>query len=266
MPGHVDDFTLVRWYYGDLPKKEMAVVAAHVSSCPHCKERADGMAFSLAREGDDEAGTLSGIRARYSALRDRTRSGRTQSSWLPLGVAVGVAGLAMVTGKIFYEGRHAEAVSVVEKRASMEELPCSAFVKRGARQISLEDGDTLLPGDRLRFIVYTTRPGYLTVFSTDRDGVVHAMYPDTEPTIDPAPFQITGPGSHELPRSAAVGPSSGEETVCLVFSPKQFDRRILHARLKPFLTKHELGEVARSVQDLSGAAKVYRFSKPLRTP
>lgn len=115
------------------------------------------------------------------------------------------------------------------------DLTLQVFAKRSSSTFRVTPGAALLPGDALRFVVTSSAPGYITIFSLDAHGVLTPFYPDTDPTRDPEPLRLTDRGRTTLPGSVVLDDTLGPEHLVLVFSLDLFSRRNVHTRAEQLL-------------------------------
>ncbi len=257
MPEHIDSFTLTRWRYGDLTAEESARADLHLATCAECRRRSEQISDIVHRQHGEEGARLSGIHTRYAAVRDRSRAGRAGGYRLPLGIAVAVAVLATVAGSVFLKPKPAPP-STGTARTTDGELSCTAFVKRGDEQLTLSESTRLRPGDRLRFVIYTDAPGYLTVFSVDRGDTPSPLYPASDPSSAPSPLRIDRKGSHALPGAVSVDDIPTGERIVLAFYPEAFDRRSVHRLMS---TTDSPEALRRMIRGMSGAVKVFSLRR-----
>lgn len=267
MADHVDGFTLIKWRYKDLSKKEMSAVEAHIAACPTCRARSDAVADAMiAKEADPQTG-LAGIHERYAAMRDQTRRARLRSFWLPLGVGAAVVGLSTVAGSVLDDEAPVEprllVTSTVETppQGAEGDLACTAFVKRSGVTAPISNGDLLNPSDRLGFFLYTESPGFVSVFATAENRPLVPLIPEKAPADQPLPMALDGAGRHRLPLSPPVASFAAEFRVTVFFSPHRFDRRILFERLQTSALIENIDALQQERDRLQGAFRHFRFRR-----
>jgi hypothetical protein len=254
----IERFTLIQRRFEYLPSKEASEVDAHIAGCAECQARLAALDETMEARGKDPESLLTGVREHYSSLRTRTRIGRRQSYWLPLGVATAVVILCTVAVKVLDDEEPMPKTSAMSGKPPTGELACNIFVKRNGEQLHLKNGDSVRPGDELLFVIYTGGPGYLVAISVNANGRIQNLVPATDSTI---PFQIEKTGTLTLPRSPPLDDLPGEETVAVFFSPKPMALKTLQGRLATLDTKTASDELQLEAKRISGSAKLFRFSK-----
>jgi hypothetical protein len=253
----IDRFTLIQRRFEYLSRKETAEVDAHVAGCAKCQARLAAIDETMEARGKNPESLLTSAREHYSSLSDRTRIGRRQSYWLPLGVATAVVILCTVAVNVLDDEEPVPKTSAISEKPPKGELACNLFVKRNGEQLQLKTGDSVRPGDELLFVVYTGGPGYLAAFSVNSNSRIQNLVPANRAT---APLRIERAGTRTLPRSPPLDDLPGQETVAVLFSERSIDLKTVRTRLS-LLTKISSDELQTEEKKISITAKLFRFSK-----
>lgn len=183
--------TLNSYFEGRCSRLERLWMEAHLSRCEHCLHTMAGFVRSekgAMQEGQDTA----------SARNARTVSRPTR--W-----AIGLAAPALVTAALlvfFLMPTLQLQVNVVGIRAHQV---------RDAREFSVQDGDTLYSGDRVRIDFETNRDAYLYIFADSSSGDFRQLFPSPD---GPSGGNLFAPGSHTLPERAwYLDSTAGTETL-----------------------------------------------------
>jgi hypothetical protein len=91
------------------------------------------------------------------------------------------------------------------------------FARQGAEVREVNDGDTLRPGDQIRFSPAVPRDGYLMIVSIEDGGRLNLFYPASGEHA-----MKVGAGGVPLPGAIVLDESKGPERIFLLFSPKPF--------------------------------------------
>ena len=208
-PSHLSTFTLSALALGSLSSDERTSADSHLAGCSRCRDLAAEMQAERERftRGGVFERTLPPIRARVSTPF------WSPAFWLKLGHlawlvptgAVAVALLALLTvGPGLERNRFA-----MKGGATLQ-----VFAKRGIEIFAVHEGDTLKPGDQLRFAVEPADFGHLLIASLDGAGHVSLYYP-----FDGQESGTVTPDSRsELPGSVTLDATIGDEQLFAVFS------------------------------------------------
>jgi hypothetical protein len=254
----LDRFTLIQRRYEYLPRKAAAEVDAHIAGCAECQARLAAIDETMDARAKDPESLLAGVREHYSTFRARTSTGRRQSLWLPLGVAAAVVMLCTVAVNVLDDEELRPRTSSMSGKPQKGDLACNLFVKRDGEQLQLKTGDSVRSGDELLFVIYTGGPGYLAAFSVNSNGRIQNLVPANSAK---APLRIEKAGTRTLPRSPPLDDLPGEETVAVLFSPKPIGIERLRGRLATLSVKTSSDELLTGAQEISGAIRLYRFTK-----
>ncbi|MDD5308788.1 MAG: hypothetical protein PHU25_15850 [Deltaproteobacteria bacterium] len=220
MAEHPSRLVLARLVTSDLAPDRAHDVARHIEACESCAHALEDLRKNadayLAREDDH----LARLRDRVAAER---RAG-TKHRWLA------AAGLAAALAAIAFAIPWARAPEPVVRYKGV--MAFEVVAKRGDRQFRVEPGARLAKNDALRFVVFTSRGGYVSVFSVDATGRVSPFYPDKDAAAEPSPMALRGAGRHELPDSIILDGFVGDEYIVVVFSVKRFARGEVEERVR----------------------------------
>jgi len=180
---HLSDLGLEMWVAGELSAADEARVQGHLSACEPCRLRVEAVAHTPL------------VPARPT-VAEPVPANRPWG-WAALGVAAVAAVLLAVflgggPGRVDGE-RPGDGYRLKGSGLSLQVVRATA---EGAEPLST--GDSIRAGDRLGFVVGSTRPGHLVVLAVDAGGQVDVCYP---PGGDAPAAVEAGPA---LPLDAAV--------------------------------------------------------------
>ncbi len=232
-------YSLVAWKSGELSEGEAARVAEHVAECETCAAEVTGFEDNWREYGVVADQRRSALVDQLQRLDDPPDAATPIPLDLDGGVRrrrrvrlVGLAAAAVVvTFAIFQFVDSFTARETSDDILFRGEIAVAVYAQRDNAQFRVNNGAQLKPADAVRFVVTIPREGWLSVFAVDATGQVSPFYPDTRPEGDPRPLRLKRAGRHELPGSIVLDHSLGEETFFIAFSPAEFDRRRVHARL-----------------------------------
>jgi Putative zinc-finger len=209
---HLSAFVLDRYALGSLSAEERTEVEAHLESCAQCRA-AEESAAALRRRFDEHV--LPRTIARVTQLR-RRRWWR----WTPLVLAPALAVAALL---LFVRPPR-------EPEYGFKGGPMlTVYARHGDRVFVVRDGQTLQPGDELRFVV-TSWAGrhYVLIASIDGAGQASIYHP-----FGGSRSAAIGEGRMELPGSVKLDETLGHERLYALFSQQPLDaaevlRRLSH--------------------------------------
>jgi hypothetical protein len=173
----LSDLTLDEWHAGELPAPQVVAAVLHVDTCARCRDRKQALlanAQSFLNRFPPESPR------RQAVTKPRPRVSRA----LVWGTAVG--GLAAAVTVLLLARpipRPTEKRDESDTRFKGGEH-IGFFVKRQSQVFAGIDGQKVRAGDRLRFVVTTTRARQFAILSRDGAGVASLYYPAT-PTSQP---------------------------------------------------------------------------------
>jgi hypothetical protein len=183
---------LDRWMMGELGAADAETVGTHVSSCAACSTAVAGMR---------------GVREEVRALPLPAAVGRpVPRRRVPGGAALGI-GLALA----------ASLVLVLRSAPSSERrkgrgLALAMYVQHGEEVRRAAPGETVAPGDAVRFAVSTPSPAYVAVLSLDPTGRASVYFPQ-----GPRAALVTAGHEVPLPLGTRLDGSTGEERLLGIF-------------------------------------------------
>jgi hypothetical protein len=107
------------------------------------------------------------------------------------------------------------------------------FVKRGDAVLAGSDGQSVAPGDQLRFAITSAAPGHLAIFSLDGAGVASVYYPSGITRAQ----SLAASSSKPLDTAVELDAVPGRERIIAISCPEPFELEPLRARLQ---TEREL--------------------------
>ena len=181
----------------------------HLAACVRCQDRLQerGRVQEAFRREVFPATVEAVVRAGTAARP--TRGFWRGFAW-PL--AVGAAAALLLVVGVWIGSRH-DTLSPDAGIGIKGPPAVQVFCKRGERVLPLRNGDPVQAGDRLRFVVGLSEPGYLRILSVDDRGAVTSFYPleGADPVELPA-------GRQELPGSTRLDDSPGPERLLVLLS------------------------------------------------
>lgn len=207
------DLELERLLAGDLPAARASEIEANATTADRTRLdelRAENSAF-LAKV--DVAAEVRAIGKRMEKVAPEPRRLSTWWKWIVTGgaLAAAAAALLLVIGR-----RTTDAPISDEDDLRVKGGEVSLIVHTPDRQLTT--GDTVRPGDRLRFEVTAGEAGYVAVIGIDGTGVPTVYFPDrgtAAAPIDPAANRI-------LPGAIELDATPGDETFYAVYGPAPF--------------------------------------------
>ncbi|HKP58328.1 MAG TPA: DUF4384 domain-containing protein [Polyangiales bacterium] len=219
------DLVLDEWSSGELDELTSARVAEHVARCERCSARhANLEAVRQAFLAESPSFRLHS--ARFGAPPARTaavRSSWRERHWEPIKLALASLATAAFTATIVVwvgPGTEPPAASRTKGTAHVD-----FFVKRGSQVRRGQRGDSLAPGDALRFTYTNPERSYFALFNLDAQAA-SVYFPSAARA---APLQA---GSQvALDFSVELDAQLGQERVFGVFCPEPFELEPLRAAL-----------------------------------
>ena len=219
--GCLSEFTLDEWVTGELESSECVRVEAHVASCETCRARHEaleaGRAAFLAA-----APTFTAYSMRVTGAQRASRRRPLRASAYPQRALLAGSSLAVLA---------AAALLVVWTGSPSDQTRSKGaphigwFVKRGEHVHRGRAGETLYPGDALRFVYSSDAPRYLALFNLDaREASVY--YPST-----PSAARIDPGTDVALDFSIELDEQLGTERVHALFCEASFQVEPLRAAL-----------------------------------
>ncbi|MGO9764588.1 MAG: zf-HC2 domain-containing protein [Myxococcaceae bacterium] len=179
-------YRLDRWRLGELPAEEATEVQAHLLGCTQCRA-----AQELLAAGQSEYLALA------APLRRPPRAGRAVA-W-----GVGAAALAATCLVVLQPGG-------VRSKGAPTSL--GMYVQHQQRVRRALPGETVAPGDVVRFVYSSQQPRYVAVLSLDGAGVASVYFPDGPETVRVEPAEDA-----PLPLGTRLDGVLGQETVVALF-------------------------------------------------
>jgi hypothetical protein len=220
MAEHPSRLVLARFAVGDLAPERSREVGSHLDACEACRGALDDLRRNADAYLANEDEHVARLRGRLAAER---RAGAKRTWLVAAGLAAALAAIALAIPWAKAPGPDVRYKGV---------MAFEVVAKRGDRQFRVEPGARLTRDDALRFVVLTSRGGYVSVFSVDGTGRVSPFYPDRDAAAEPSPMAIRGAGRHELPDSIILDDFVGDEYLVVVFSHKRFARGEVQERVR----------------------------------
>ncbi|HEY3358375.1 MAG TPA: hypothetical protein VGQ83_34320, partial [Polyangia bacterium] len=205
----MSDLILDRLVAGELDGRP---AAAHLASCLTCRRRIEEL--RQAQRGAESA--MRAAAARLVEERRRRPGVRWRSLRVGLvGLAAAAAALLVIFGVPVHPGRRPAPIVAPSGERTKGAVALDLVVRRPDGRVELVlPGDTLAPGDAIRWRVSSDRPGFVAVVGLDQRGAVTPYYPRG------AALAPVAPGRDQLLEgSIELDDAPGTERVQLVICP-----------------------------------------------
>jgi hypothetical protein len=226
----LSDLVFDRWLSGELGPEEERTATTHLAGCARCKARHTQIERERAQFLD-----------RYPSFAHRTSAPdaapagerspsvlRRRGAWLG-GALAAAALLALSVGNLGRERELDDGSGTRSKGA----LALTFFVKHGDVVLAGSDGQSVAPGDQLRFAITNSAPGHLAIFSLDGAGVASVYFPSGRTRAQPLSVSSSTP----LDTAVELDAVPGRERIIAISCPEPFELEPLRARLQ---TEREL--------------------------
>lgn len=183
---------LDRWMMGELAAEDAETVGTHVSGCASCSAAVAGM-----------RGVREEVRALPLPPRLLPRPLRRRAPLAAAGLGVALAaGLVLML-------RGGPAGT---QRAKGTGLALTMFVQHGGEVRRAAPGESVAPGDAVRFAVSTPSPAFVAVLSLDPAGKAWVYFPQ-----GPQAAEVPGGVEVPLPLGTRLDTTTGEERLLGLF-------------------------------------------------
>lgn len=207
------DLELERLLANDLPAARASEIEATATLADRARLdelRAESQAFL---EQVDVAAEVRAIGRRMEQVTPAPRGLARWWKWVASGGAL-VAATAAIVFVVTRPGPDRPRSSDDDLQVKGDEITLIVHTP----QRRLASGDTVRPGDRLRFEISAAEPGYLAVIGIDGTGAPTVYYP--ERGTGPAAIEVRG--SQLLPGAIELDATPGDETFHAVFARRPF--------------------------------------------
>ena len=185
---------LDRWMMGELGAADTQTVGTHVSSCAACSAALAG---------------IRGVREEVRALPLPAALGRPSPRRRVPGAAVAGVGLALAASLVLVL-----RVPHPVQRSKGSGVGLAMYVQHGDEVRRAAPGETVSPGDAVRFAVSTPVPAYVAVLSLDPAGKASVYFPQaTRAAPVPAGSEVP------LPLGTRLDATTGQERLLVLFCP-----------------------------------------------
>lgn len=205
------DLELERHLAGDLSAARASELEAKASAADRARLdelRAEQQAFLAQVDVDAE---VRAIGRRMTKVELEPRGLASWWRWVAAGGALAAAAVA-----ILVLTRRTDAPSPGDDDLGIKGGDVALIVH--AERGQLATGDTVVPGDRLRFELNAGAPGYAAVIGVDGSGTPTVYFPDGAPTaapVDPTATRI-------LPGAIELDATPGDETFHVFYADRPF--------------------------------------------
>jgi hypothetical protein len=209
----ISDWTFDAWRAGELDKDGTVALEEHLTLCERCQRRRESIERQAVQFWD-----------RAGALPTRPSGSRpVRRRWL-VPSAVAFSALAAVAVIAHLAPGSREAADEVRRKGQSH---ITFHVQHGGKVTAGTDGQTVFPGDRLRFSITTGKPVHVAILSLDGVRVASVYFP---PGKTSRSFGVVN--SQPLDSSVLLDGTLGNETVWALFCDKEFDLAPLRAQLE----------------------------------
>lgn len=226
-------YVLIEYYTGDSAAKDKAQIEDHLHNCQRCQQEIAALEKNVRQYEEKLDIHWSRVREQLALTREDHSPKMSWRSWkwIP---ALAVPAIVVV-GLVFHL-RYTPPPEKPTLQGSLQQsfkgqVAVEVVAKRGNRQFLLQPYAELQEGDALRFILTTSTPIYVSIFSLDADGKTSTFYPEADPEHIAMPYLLKRPGKHVLPDSIILDNTVGEELLIILFSERTFRRDLLHHRV-----------------------------------
>lgn len=181
---------LDRWMMGELDPADAESIRAHLTTCAGCSTAVAGMR---------------GVREELRSL-PLPPALLARRTWKPR-AALGTVGLALAAGLLLVL-----RPSLPTERSKGQGLALSMYVQHGDEVRLAGPGDTVAPGDAVRFAVTTPVAAYVAVLSLNPAGRAFVYFPDAEQAA-----QVAAGLEVALPLGTRLDATRGEERLLGLF-------------------------------------------------
>jgi hypothetical protein len=210
--GCLSDLAFDEWHAGELSRERLEAAAAHLAECPSCFER---------RAELDRART--DFLERFPVLPVR-RARPFRAAWAG-GALAAAAALVLVVSVLRAPAGTSESDTGTRSKGSRR---LSFFVKHGETVTEGGPGQRVEPGDRLRFVLSSDRPGDFAILSLDGAGTASVYYPSG--LTESRRFEALR--AHALDDAIELDGVLGRERIFGVFCDSPFALEPLRRRLE----------------------------------
>jgi hypothetical protein len=222
---------LAQYRTGVLNAERQREIEEHLDSCASCAAAHEQLESNEARYLHDLPRHTSRLRDAIDQQAVKRLEPRAWRRWLPVALgALAAAGLVLLLrgGSLFGPAEHPVEQAAVPYTGYRGSVALRVVARRAEQQFIVSGQRKIRANDRLRFIVTTDSPGYLTLFSVDGTGRAAPFYPPTAPETDGSLYRVRRAGRQVLPDSIVVDEAPGPERLVVFFSERRFDRAAIH--------------------------------------
>jgi len=187
-------FRLDRWMMGELAAAEAEHVGTHVSACAMCSTAVAGM-----RGVREEVRSLP-----LPSVLDRPPVPRRRRFIAVIGFGVALAASLLLVVR-------SEAPSSAQRRKGTG-LGLTMYVQHGQEVRRASPGESVSPGDAVRFAVSTPTPAFVAILSLDAAGRAWVYFPQ-----HPRAAPVTAGTEVPLPIGTRLDATIGEERLLALF-------------------------------------------------
>jgi hypothetical protein len=188
-------------------------VAAHVASCPRCKQRVAGRRADAEGLAPMAAEVWRAVSARAAKAAPRPWAWRRPPAWAFASLSLAGA-LAVLAAIAVVRRSPPPAASYVAAKGA---FTLTIAARRGAELLTIDAAHPARSGDELRFVPSGGAPGrYVAIASVDGRGDVWLLYP-ASPNDSSVPMP---PAGQPLPGGIVLDDAPGPERLFIVISER----------------------------------------------
>jgi hypothetical protein len=219
--GCISDLQLDKWQAGELSEQAEKELTLHVATCARCSQKRQRLAANAER-------FLQQFPEPPRANAAASRSANKRGYW----VAAATTGLAVAAALVLWLRTPVGQFGTRSKGTAH----LGFFVERAGEVTRGLPSQSVFAGDRLRFVVTTSKPQQLAILGRDGTGAAFVYHPDS------ARSALVGAGRDlALASTIELDNAPGTESIWAVFCDEPFDVAPLKAAL---LAKGALPELA----------------------
>ena len=266
MVEHPSRFSLTQWLAAELSDEQGQGIERHVKACESCRSEVETMRSHVAAYEERAEAHWSTLRARLETVAQTAKTASLRPSrhglawvlrWVATPMALATAA-ALVLWVVVPKSEPPQNTSITYKGDFAVRVVAQ---RRAGDQFAVTNGSKLIKGDALRFVINTSKGGYLSIVSVDAHQRLSNFYPQKSPQQQTRPFRIARQGEVVLPGSVILDQTLGVEHFIIVFSKQTFDRRPLQQKIGQLIKRGGPQGLTPATLAVEGAVEVVTVHK-----